>query len=655
MIKFVCEVLDRDEYRIGVIEAGTGTGKTIAYCIPAALAAKRAGKKLVVVTSTVLLQDQLISGELLDLAGLDGLNLRVGLLKGRTRYACLKRLDTIQTDESDDGNLGLIEDDPLTSRDKEIASELVQKFESHAWDGDMDTSPVKLSPKQVNRFTTGSLGCYGRVCTFFESCPYYTARDTSQMADVIVTNYHLLLSSQAENVDLLPPAEQCIYVFDEAHRMLDIVPNHAAKSAGTQGLADLTNRSLELFTKLRDKTSNESPIGAFVSRAFDLKEVLTPTIDSLNNRYSDYASKSRTRYDPNYVFERGLLDDGLVTLTESVATRVAAVCDLLQEGADVLTEARDENQTWIRKRDLDRSLISLSLLRERGRTILDLARDWSHPEARRGARWITKVGDDIRMHSVPVDIDEQLTKEFWNRAFGVICASATLYASDGLTQFARLTGLQLNKSNTLRLASPFNTKENAVIQFLDTNGLVPTDARFKSFAAKELPQLLSEDRSALVLFTSRATLDEVFYKLPATFKRHCLNQIGSSVVDILEQHRKRIEANERSYIFGTESFREGIDLPGKLCEHVVVMRIPFPVPSDPVLKTQKEFLELDNDFFEFDIPIASRRLYQTVGRLLRSETDTGKISILDRRPLERNYYKQLLKPLDGYQIYDRAS
>ena len=325
----------------------------------------------------------------------------------------------------------------------------------------------------------------------------------------------------------------------------------------------------------------------------------------------------------------------------------------LNELYQTLDDARANLPMWINTDVLGRAVRSLSELLVTVRDVHALFEDWGSTTPGDSARWLSPDEDGWRMHTVPIAVEEILNNTVWSQAYSVICTSATIYSSQGFDQFRQEVGLNLPDDHFKRIASPFDFRRNVKFQVANIGFSQPGGDAFNRTAATYLPQLLAKNRSGLILFTSRTDMLKVFRQLPDEFRELSLIQDELSMAATLRKHRETIDKGGQSYIFGLVSYREGVDLPGDYCQHVVIMRIPFNVPDDPVIKSQKELLGLENAFMQYDVPQASLRLFQACGRLLRSETDRGSITILDRRIIEKKQYcDELIRPLPEFDIVD---
>ena len=655
MMRFIADSLTRTQARIGVVEAGTGTGKTVAYCIPAAIEARRKGKTLVIVTSTVLLQQQLLHAELQQLANLFSPGLTFGIMKGRRRYACIDRLDK-NAHSQGDTSIDLFGNENPSRTDRRIASDLLDRFNTRQWDGDMDAAPIPLAGRHRSSFTTDALGCHRNSCEYAKPCPYFRARNKVSALDVVVTNYSLLMAAGREGIDMLPAPEDCIYVFDEVHRLADIVMNSGAIRASTSAVTDAVEKVEDFVSRLMNQIEEGHPLSSSQQDILDIVPRVPPLIDGFRHHLADLIRTNAVESDSQHKvfrFVAGRVDETTREHAGVLASTLGGLHVVLNEMFTTLDEARANLPMWINTDVLGRAVRSLTELLMTTRDLTSLFEDWGSDSPIASARWLSPDDEDWRMHTVPIAVEEILNEAVWSQAHGVICTSATIYSSQAFDQFKQEVGLNLPDDHFKRIASPFDFRRNVKFQIANIGFSQPGGEAFNRAAAAYLPQVLTKNRSGLVLFTSRFDMVAVFKQLPSSFRELCLMQDDLSMAETLRKHRETIDKGGQSYIFGLVSYREGVDLPGDYCQHVVIMRIPFNVPDDPVIKSQKEVLGLENAFMQYDVPQASLRLFQACGRLLRSETDRGWITVLDRRIIERKQYcEELVRPLPEFEIVD---
>ena len=269
------------------------------------------------------------------------------------------------------------------------------------------------------------------------------------------------------------------------------------------------------------------------------------------------------------------------------------------------------------------------------------------------ARWITLLNSNgqygFELRCSPILAADILQEYLWSRAAGVIVTSATMTALNSFERFILHSGAP-REANYKIVASPFNYG-NAVFSVppMDCD---PGDAQAHTQAlVEQLPRLLDPAEGSLVLFSSRRQMLEVFQGVDPALRERILMQGDYSKQEILRRHRETIDAGSGSVIFGLASFAEGVDLPGDYCRHVVIAKIPFAVPDSPLEAALAEWVEAQgrNAFMEISVPDAALRLVQASGRLLRTERDEGRVTLMDRRILTRRYGRAILDSLPPFR------
>jgi len=281
---------------------------------------------------------------------------------------------------------------------------------------------------------------------------------------------------------------------------------------------------------------------------------------------------------------------------------------------------------------------------------LALFEDFAQQSEYRHARWINRTPYDVEMVSAPIEPGHILHKVLWQRAYGAICTSATLSALGRFDRFFERAGLDADVLR-VRIPSPFDYPNIATFH-VPAMTSDPRDFDAHSVEVAELlPELMSREISALVLFTSWRQLNTVVKALPATLNDKLLVQGESAKQVLLREHRKRIDEGESSYLFGLASFSEGLDLPDAYCRHVIIVKVPFAVPDDPVDQAMAEWAEARgrNAFYEISVPDAALKLIQACGRLIRHENDYGRVTMLDKRIVTQRYGQALLDSLPPFK------
>ena len=653
------------ETPIAVVEAGTGTGKTIAYLVSALPVARARGKKLVLASATVALQEQLLFRDLPDVMRHSGLNFDVALAKGRGRYVCLLKLDHQLSDQGADPLIPLYPDEFLGAEEElagPILEEMIQTLGDGSWDGDLDAWPEQLSPSVRRLITTDQSQCTGRRCPHIAQCSFFRAREGLEEADVIVTNHDLVLSDlRLGGGVILPAPEDSLYVFDEGHQLPAKCLNQFAlrfHSGGTlQGLRD-SERWLAASAE------------AWVAQGLDerLIPAMTSLVGDLIQRSEDIA-ELLWQLLPNDDFERAeyRFPHGRIPADfRERAAGLVAQWDQLNREATRLEATLENSQTAgsssadsaiVGAADPDLNLANAQGLVARTEQQLAVWRAFADApgEGEPGdgwARWCQHRGtpQSVECQASPILPGELLHDALWQRAAGAVITSATLSALGTFERFRERSGVP-DGARWKQVASPFDPRRATfcVPQMASEPGNPEAHTRE---LIDRIPGLIADDPGVLLLFTSRRQMESVLEQIEQVLTHHVLVQDRMSKARLLDQHRMHIDAGEASAIFGLASFFEGIDLPGEYCRHVVIAKLPFAVPDDPIAAAHSELLEAQgrDPFMEISVPDAAQKLVQASGRLLRTEEDEGRVTLLDTRLLSRRYGRSILDSLPAFNM-----
>ncbi|MGD1988264.1 MAG: ATP-dependent DNA helicase DinG [Pseudomonadales bacterium] len=641
-----------------VAEAGTGTGKTLAYGLAAIPLAQARGLTLVISTATVALQDQLVERDLPDLRGAAGLKFTYALAKGRGRYACLARLDRIL---SDDG-VALASDlfgPPPSLAARPLYQAMQGALEGGRWDGDRERYGEAIDDDRWASVTTDHRGCTGSRCTFFRDCPYFKAREAVQRADVIVANHDLILADLALGGGVvLPTPEETIYVFDEGHHLSEKALGHLRRFTRILG----SQQTLDAFERLVGTLAQRlGRAPAWVAAAQRLAQLGAPLRETLSatltladqlEALEEGAPGLRRGQAPAHRFPHGDVGESWRTQGKQLAEAFAELVSLGDELGERLSEALE--QAGDARAELEAAQGSLGQLQGRLEGSEALWRDFAQASDAPHARWISRLGQegslDVEVQSSPLSAGTSLRSVLWDRCFGAVVSSATLSSTDGFGRFAEAAGVPDN-ARYLVVPSSFAYEEVAQLVVPKLRSDPSQSEAHAGEIAELLPGLIREDEGTLVIFTSWRQLDQVCAALPPALLKRVLSQATESKGRILAEHQRRIDGGEGSVIFGLASFAEGIDLPGAYCRHVIICKLPFSVPDDPVEAATAEWLSAQqrNPFMEMSVPDAALRLKQACGRLLRSEKDYGRITLLDKRIVTRRYGQAILDALPPFE------
>ena len=652
---------------VAAIEAPTGTGKSMAYLIAGHEVARAQKKKLLIATATVALQEQLVERDIPLYLQISGHTAKVALAKGRGRYLCPRNLAMARNSVAGSAQSGFGFDadlalwgKPPTERDKQALSKLAKAFDAGEWNGDMDSAPEPVGGLLRPMLTTSAGGCTNRKCGQFMICPFYAARRAVDDADIIVANQDLVLadltmpgendggSEPAWGGVILPRPDETLYVFDEAHHIPGKAIDRGAADvhlASTVRQLSRLGRQVHAAYSLTDKEN----LGKLTLDAGDAKlQALGEALEALEKEIRLGWLPDPAESEPLYRGSLGRLPEAWLEHARMLGVQTSEVQRWLAAVRRAVVEMTDGGPT---QEALSREL---GIALERIGKQAACWQAWVAEDSASApplARWVTLGGDQqLVCHASAVSAADLLRTVLWGNASGVALTSATLSAGGNFRGYADAVGLP-DDAATLSLPSPFDLAAQAQLEVPAMDALPDAREEHAQAISDWLATHLDWSAGNLVLFTSRAKLDRVLQKLPIDKVRKVRAQGSLGKTQLIAEHVADVEAGKGSTLFGLASFGEGLDLPGKLCETVVITQLPFAVPTDPVGATYAEWLESRgrNPFLEVSIPEATRLLTQYCGRLIRNESDSGRIVILDRRVVTKRYGAGMLRALPPFR------
>lgn len=665
------EAPEREGESIAVIEGPTGVGKSLAYLLAGGIMAQTRGKRLIVSSATVALQEQLVDRDLPFLVEKSGLELTFALAKGRGRYLCPYKLYQLTQGHAQQNLLGfetpaVLWDSKPRQEELDTLRDMADEFSARRFNGDRDTWPEKIDDGLWIKITTDRHGCLKAACPNRAECPFYLARDLLETVDVVVANHDLLLAdiSMGGGV-ILPAPENSFYCIDEAH--------HLPKKALSQFAAEHSwNTAAWTLEKLPQITNKIAALTDKAELANLADEAAVSLLDSLHEwqfhlaeapELSHMPSESeqdfnRKNSDPVWLWEDGKIPEGLETLVHNSAVSARSLLKHANGLNDALSASRRDKDQDSALTDRLSSEFGLFLARiEQISAVWDLMETEAKEGAEPMAKWITRRNDDKNdyiFNASPISSASHLANALWRKAAGAVLTSATLQSLGNFNLMLRQTGLVwLPQTTTLALQSPFDFDKQGEL-YLPPIQASPKDPAAHTTAVVEwLPKLISSEEAigTLVLFSSRKQMQEVALRLPEAYLPHLLIQGELPKSILLERHYQAIAEGRPSIIFGLDSFAEGLDLPGEACVQVIIAKLPFAMPDNPIEKTQNRWIEQrgGNPFIEITVPEASIKLVQAVGRLIRTEQDYGRVTILDNRVKTQRYGQQLLACLPPFK------
>jgi ATP-dependent DNA helicase DinG len=655
MIAAVARTLSGDAPRLIAVEAGTGTGKTAGYCLPAIPLAQALGKSIVISTATVALQEQVVLRDLPDLLRTSGLAFGFALAKGRGRYLCLKRLDDRLRASPTGAQAGIPFVDVAPVDGLVTWQAMLDAFATRQWDGELDTWSAGVDGGVWQSVTTDHRGCTNNRCSFFRQCPFFRARAALEGVDVIVANHDLVLADLALGGGaVLPEPEECIYIFDEAHHLPEKTQQHFSTSTRLGATASWLDGLAGVVGSMAQRFGRPDALVDLATRVSGEVALGEQTLRELRVAAEGLKFQPRDESLETHRFPLGEVPQALGLLAAAAAAPVRAVHDALERVHALLQQVVAGEIQWQGGFEAEDWLPAIGQQLGRAAAALALLDDYAEPGAREGvhARWVNRYETDVELVSAPIEPGRLLTEHLWSRCFAAISTSATLTAQRSFERFFERVGLDDSIATALRIPSPFDYPEIATFRVPRMRSDPGDFAGHSREVAELLPQLLADDPGALVLFTSWRQMREVLRQLPERLAARMRVQGDGSKQALLESHRAAVDAGEQSCLVGLASFAEGVDLPDDYCRHVVIVKLPFAVPDDPIDQAMAEWAEAQgrNPFFDIAVPDAALRLVQASGRLIRHEADWGRVTLLDRRIVTRRYGKVLLDSLPPFRM-----
>lgn len=585
MAEAVARALERNETLL--VEAGTGTGKTFAYLVPALLSRRQ----IVISTGTRTLQDQLFHRDLPVVAGALGRPGRVALLKGRANYLCLYRLKQAELD-------------PKLSKTQGRQLSHVRRWAEQTNSGDV--SEVSTVPEQAAiwpRVTSTAENCLGQSCEFFDQCHVVKARREAQAADTVVVNHHLLMADltlkEAGFGELLPGADALI--IDEAHQLPDTAARFFGVSLSSRRLAELARDLLVESAPLENASEVRKRVERLELAVKKLRLALGP-------------GNGRRRLD-----EAG----------EAAGTGMQQLAAALQACDELLASISPTENKGL---ESCRGRISLCQ-----QELAQLSDDDPEP----GLRWIEVAKQHFTVHLTPFNVAKELQGLMAARDSAWIFTSATLAVGDDFEHFGQRVGVV--DAVNLRLESPFDFSGQARL-WLPEDLPEPASRNYTSrVVAEARPLIAAAGGRAFLLFTSHRALEEAASLLADSLDFPLLVQGHAPREDLLARFRRLGNA----VLMGTSSFWQGVDVRGPALSLVIIDKLPFASPGDPLQQARIEAIRQQggNPFSEFQLPQAVLALKQGVGRLIRDYNDHGVAVICDPRIRSKAYGRLFLRSL----------
>lgn len=586
-----------------MVEAGTGTGKTLAYLLPALLS----GKKTVISTGTKNLQDQIFNKDIPFIQKYVSSGFRAALLKGRENYLCLRRFEQFSRD-------------PVFFR----PGEAVFSAKLADWAETTPTGDRAEIPGLPDDFATWSLltadseKCLGGKCSFFGDCFLQKARRRAAGADLVVVNHHLFMSDlavrDAGHGEVIPAFEAVI--FDEAHELEDIASRYFGRSASTYRVADL----------VKDATRVLTLSGAFDTHTVNLLAKINNHNDHLRDGVMTAPGEMELWREDSETMNR--LTGALADL--AISLRALATC--LDQSARRLEGEMSEDLATLARRAAQMQDDIEFILAGSGQEYIF---------------WAEKRKTGLFLKASPVQVGPLMREKLYGKGQTLVFTSATLTTDNNFEYFRERMGV-FEEAPGWRLASPFDYQRQALL-YVPATFPHPRAQAFLPRVVEEVEQLLELSQGrAFVLFTSYRALEYVSRRLEATLDWPVLIQGRAPKQALLEEFKARVD----SVLFATYSFWQGVDVPGESLSAVIIDKLPFAPPDSPLLKARAERMRAQkmDPFMGLQVPQAIISLKQGLGRLIRTSGDRGLLAVLDSRLLNSSYGRVFLRSLPDYPL-----
>jgi len=644
--------------KIIVIEAGTGTGKSLAYSLGAIPLALSRQKKVCISTATVALQEQLVDKDLPFLQEHGGIQFKYTLAKGRNRYVCQHKLQMAAT-PSDEPQAGFTFAEKPSEYDIKLLKQLHLALNEGRWQGDLDSWADTIPHHIWQQIQCDKHSCLKHLSEHTH-CPFHKARETMAESDVLVVNHSLLLADlELGGGKILPEPEDTFYIIDEAHHLPKVTRDHSSASVMLKGAIDWLNKLKECGDKVSNLIKSQSSISPALKLGDDCQELLVDmqkVVTFFDNNKTGYFSEAiNNDKEALFRFENGLIPTALKQWAEDLADLSKKCLNHTNKLYNQLIESVKDGDVAMYLAEAQ--LAELGFLIQRLENFNALWTMYAKTDSEKGAplaRWVEFVSgkrQDYILSASPIEVGFALEDMLWSKCEGAVLCSATVRALNSFDHFRRQVGLQNNDGTQYQAVnSPFDYQNNAVLRIPKLTN-EPSQPQFTDELIKVLPNLIAQDKATLVLFSSYWQMEQVAKALREKHKLQIQVQGEQSRQHIIDNHKKRCDNELPSTLFGTQSFSEGLDLPGKYLTNLIITKLPFSVPTSPVEEAQSEYITAKggNPFMSLSVPETSKKLIQATGRLLRNEKDHGTITILDKRLMTKRYGKDLLDSLPPFK------
>ncbi|MHB8172251.1 MAG: helicase C-terminal domain-containing protein [Thermincolia bacterium] len=656
-----------NESSLLLMEAGTGTGKSLAYLVPSLMWALGNEQKVVISTHTINLQEQLWEKDIPLLREAMNEDFQACLVKGRNNYLCLRKWQGLQPADFKEGSLG----------SGAVFWTRILSWLDQTSTGDRNQLNLSWLEQDWWSMVGGdSENCLGHRCPYFQKhCFVMKARQLADSANILIINHSLLLSDIKTENKVLPPYQHLI--IDEAHHLEDEATQHLGYSISHSGMKKFFNSlvrghdfgvnpgflgNLRLRLGKFAEVLSEQDYGRFEERllkaietvrdARESAETLFAALgrrDKMSSQRGDHAGRLVRR-----IYREEAEQDfwqGIVSEKENLVYRLKSLVEYLKDLLRILEGQRT------REKDYTTEIKDLQTHCSGAGELMDILNFVCHPIDENYVYWLESDGrkesKDTQIKAAPVVVGDILHQRLLKEKESIIFVSATLTVDGTFDYFSERVGLNLldgDKVKAYQVSSPFAYDEQALLCFVKDlpNPAKVSDEEYGEAIAPVIADLVTATKGrTLVLFTSHKMLKDIYFRLVGPLEERGLCLLGHNLDGSRSQLLTEFQERPNTVLFGASSFWEGVDLPGEVLTSVIIVKIPFAVPTVPTVQARMENLQrMEKDSFKhFSIPQAVIRMKQGFGRLIRTRRDQGVIVILDRRIIDNSYGKFFLRSL----------
>ena len=641
-----------------IVEAGTGTGKTLAYLIPSIEWAIKNKKRVVISTNTINLQEQLLNKDIPIAKKVIQGDFKYILVKGRGNYLCNRKYSNIIMGENSS-----IQD---FSDSQKVQFNEIKKWGQKTEKGDKAELPFEVDASVWELFQSETDICAGNKCPYKGECFFLKSREEKKNADILITNHHMYFSDLAirkeigfnTEYSILP--EYGMVVFDEAHNVEKVARDYFSYEASKYSFTKTMNQIFTVEGKKKNTGSLDILQKYIKSHDIDHRGILDKEIEDIKIKHKNLYIAGREYFNHIIeVFSNGQMGtftfrakkdemDNSPFLSSLIDFRERFTIEYnsyMRKVRELIKDIRDEEDENGNINDFIKYTDRLESFFNNFRFINDFDDDefiyWIEVNSRKG---------NSKLVATPLKIDHELQKNLYMNLKQIVFTSATIAIGNDFTYFKESIGLDEETLDKV-IHSPFNY-DKQMKAYIPSDIPAPSDKNFTDEIAEFLKAMLIKSKGkTFVLFTSYSTLNYMYYMLRDELEANGIELFihgkapRTQLINMYVNGRNPV-------LFGTDSFWEGVDIKGKQLSSVIIVKIPFKVPSDPVTEAIIEHITAQgkNSFTEYQVPEAVIKFKQGIGRLIRSKSDSGAITILDNRIINKKYGRYFIESIPTKNI-----